>query len=416
MKSICRIIRELFYGPDEVTPKPLTPESPPVETFCRSNRYTQWLDGMVADIKATKATLIEIKCFDDDARYRAVYTRAGFDENVAGHARFYNTLTLEQVSVAEIFRKGVEHGTYLSADAVEVDDRADFERSGKRPDDPREHDCIARFANKVVYRPRSKSYNLSHMYHYARGHHPDGGYSDLGVRWATRWELAKEWNEGKLVYLGMRDDKYLCIDTKSIDRLFWEKETSEAYITFFLVSPSTGVKESEFTVPVFAAKPFLLKVKALEFFCPGKLEIGLLFDPVRVRKLGPDEEHGQEAYVALKPGSNKDTYTRVRYRVEIDSELLLGNTICKLTTLYKAVDARLRLEGAHDNGKLYVDNFHYMRLDGTEHTADPSGFASIGAEPYYDRRERVYRNRDIVLHYTGPFIITNQDFPIEPIY
>lgn len=76
-----------------------------------------------------------------------------------------------------------------------------------------------------------------------------------------------------------------------------------------------------------------------------------------------------------------------------------------------------------DDGKLYVDNFHYMRKNGTEHTGDPAGFSTIGAEPYYRGHERVYRSQlpddplmTGIYSYSGPYIITNQIWPEQPIY
>uniref|UniRef100_A0AB39CD38 Terminase large subunit n=1 Tax=Pseudomonas phage RVTF4 TaxID=3236931 RepID=A0AB39CD38_9VIRU len=428
MKAICRAIREFFYGPTDVTPPAPSPDNPPVETFCRTNRFAEWLESMEKDVKAIHAQLVQVKCYDDPVLYRCVIGN-GFDEDRIGHSIWFNCDTMKPISVGELFRKGIESGEYGSWEKQRIDDRAPYEklRHDREKPDPREHVCIPRFTNNVQYELRSGYENYLH--HFYRDH-PRAAESEcwsaLGVQWFKRWDLAKDWNQYPAVVGGDWEDGILVLEKiDDVTTLFSDLEVTGASIGFRVLDRETGKVQSTFRVPKYVARVWFRKnVKTLEFWNTTTKAIQPLFDPIRVRALANDEEHGTEAYVALVPGKHKDTFTRTRFRVEVDSELLHAGTICKLTTLYKNVAKRLLLEGAAYDGKLYVDNFHYMRNDGTEHSPDPAGFSTIGAEPYYDRRERVHRSKFKhareghlqEVESSGPFLITNQDFPEEPIY
>lgn len=408
---------EALFGPKtNVTPPPIA-EAPVVESFCRSNRYTEWLDGMLRDMRAIKADRVTIRCYGDDVKYRASLGN-GFHEDRPDHSVFYNSETLETISVAELFRKGVESGLYSTEGVVTVDSRERYERQRDPEKDPRTHRCIDRFVNKVEYKEHDR-YHHDYMHRLHRDYARQNGseWNRLGKEWAPRYKLAEPWNKGRMVVVRDTEHSFICVDQKEISSLFNHDTAGKITLHSYLKACIADV--SIRTIPLWIARDWLDVNKVLKFLDPLTGEKHDLFDPIRVRKLEPDEEYGTEAYVALVLAKNADTYTRTRYRVEVDSELLMGGTICNMVTLYKGVSKRLVLGGADPNGKLYVDNFHYIRNDGTEHTPDPAGFSTIGAEPFYDRRVRVYREKNDGMSHTpmhGPFLVTNQDFPEAPIY
>lgn len=161
--SFCTWFSELFWGkPEPVTPA--APEEKPKETFCRSNRYQDWLKAMGRDIENTKADLIEIKCYGSDVKYRG--TINGHIE-LERNMYLYNCDTLEQVTLSAIYDLGIESGAYYSTQPIEWGDRfSDLSREKKDEQDPAAFEIIPRFLNKCNYIKRRSVYehHFQHLY------------------------------------------------------------------------------------------------------------------------------------------------------------------------------------------------------------------------------------------------------------
>ncbi|WDS62156.1 hypothetical protein [Pseudomonas phage D6] len=421
--SVCTWFSELFCG-KKVPVTPAAPEEKPPETFCRTNRYQEWLDALGKDVKGTGADLIEIRCYGSDVIYRGRVGN-GFHEDTPGHTVFYNCGTLEPMSIAEIYRLGVESGSYASSEPVEVDDREAYERMSKsKLPAQNDYEVMPRFKNNVKYALRST--RLFHPYRQAWESHKCTAYTPLGMKWARKAELATPWNKHKRIIIGETDYCYIMVNYEYAYCVFEEHDGTANGIMVHWVNKENPTLIRQERYPTWILRPMFESVEELYLYDFTTASVGVLFDPIRVRLLEKDEELGMEGYVALNSGRNKDTYTRARYRIEVDSELLYADTLFNMHTLYKQVTHRLRLENVSDDGRLYVDNFHFMRKDGTEHTADPAGFSSIGAEPFFPGYERVFRSKPNLPHgvepiasiytYSGPYIITNQLWAEAPIY
>jgi hypothetical protein len=421
--SFCDWVSSKLFGKTvEVTPA--APEEKPPETFCRSNRYNDWLTALNKDIKHTQATRIEIKCYNNDTIYRGVCS-IGYGADIVDAMEKSITLfdcnTLLPVSLSDIYEQGVECGKYLHTTSVYHGDEEDYRhRDPERHEiDPQTYQVMPRFTNQVHYKKRPSHHHLMHRHYKNTDAYIDNtifpGVSQLLVR----FKVAEEWNKTKLIVLGKLDngslvltpfDSYDKIEYKSLSRsvsiMLYNEATDEA------VLPHTDML-------LWVMEEMMKKAGTFELYCGDDKKIVTLFDPIRVIRLKDDEDVGSEAYVALVEGKMKDTFTRQRFRIEVDSEVLYKGMIVNLGKLYQAASNRLALERCEMNGRLYVDNIRYLLKDGSEHSSSPAGFSDIGAEPFLPKWERVYFTRaprsdhDVP---SGPFIITNELYPEAPTY
>jgi len=416
--SICSFVSELFWGKKE----PVTPAAPakkPPETFCRTNRYQEWLDAMSKDIKNTKADLVEIHCFDDPARYRGLIQG---ENNLEHNMHLFNCDTLEQVTLSDIYEKGISSGAYYSTSLIEWGSKyshlelTSLERNSTEEKDPATFEVIPRFENKCTYRKRRGRHD-----YYPYRALPDSSdswmYKGLRDTYA-RWELANRWNLEKYIVIGELSPTRLLLVSFE-DRGQIKNRTFNMNVRYYVYDTEEKKIIGEAGQHVWVMLPLIDRYKKFRLFDVALGDYVELFDPIRVSKLAADEDQGQEAYVALLEGKLANTFTRQRYRVEVDSEMLYRDVIVDLTTLYAAVAERLKLEGCELDGRLFVDNIRYKRLDGSEHSPNTAGFATIGAEPYLPKWERTTRDRcqhTHVWYYSGPYIITNELYPVEPTY
>jgi hypothetical protein len=420
MMSICSWLSD-FFSSNPVPVTPAAPEEKPPETFCRSNRYNDWLLALNKDINGTQADRLEIKCYNNDSLYRGTCSPSkgpnlidGMEKNIT----LWNCDTLIPVSLSDIYEQGVEWGRYYGTDTIHYGDHESYRHRAAIPEvDPTQYEVMPRFENRVNYLARAR--RVSAMYHSYSTHYeaPAPIFPALSET-LQHWKVAEEWNKDKLIALGeLADGTVILTEYASYMKLDYVSLSRQIPVMLYNRNPDEEPVRHN-SMLSWVLEPLMRKAGGFRLFGIEEKDYVDLFDPIRIIRLEDDQDVGTEAYVALVEGKLKDTFTRQRFRIEVDSETLYTGMIVNLGKLYKAASDRLKLERCEMHGRLYVDNIRYMLKDGSEHSSSPSGFSAIGAEPFLPKWERVYRNEGHQgnVSYSGPYIITNELYPEAPIY
>lgn len=392
--GICAAIKEFFYGKDDVAAKPV--EKPQVvEQFCRSNRIAEFTARLTEDILSTGADYFRIKVKDDPTEYRGYLSD--------GKIFVHNCDTLELLEdFQELYLLGIESGSYHSLHAVKDERR--YHTKSDRPM-KREWECMPRFKNEVVY------YN-SHYEHasIARDFHNKPS-PKLEVAWEEYRRLIKKYNPGVRFQVLNFQGKNWCVEYDNLER--W---TSEYYATqtLYNVTDPTEVMK----IPSFVAKYFIGKHKQEPVAIDRDNKFTVLYDPIRIMQLSHGEDEGIEGYVALRKEAYKGTFTRLRFRIEVDTEELFAGKIVNLQPLFEDIATRVEWMRIPSDGRFYLDNIVCNRKDGTTHTLDNSGFRDIGAEVYWKTRPRL--KIELLsggkIYESGFWMFTQNEFPEEPTY
>ncbi|MCY1447718.1 hypothetical protein D9M71_643490 [compost metagenome] len=97
---------------------------------------------------------------------------------------------------------------------------------------------------------------------------------------------------------------------------------------------------------------------------------------------------------------------------------MFANKIVDVDALLESIHRRMEFQGIKTEGKLFIDNIRYKRLDGTTHTPDAGGFLTIGAEAYRAGKKNAGPSEYVhgQVYREGALIVSHVDFPKEPIY
>lgn len=382
--SFCTWFTELFWGKNEPATIAGSEEiKPEPETFCRSNRRDIWAQRILTDMEATGADLLVISALGNEERYRGI--RRG------GKVVMWDILTLEEVPLASLWSSHyVPHGSYHSTNDVQDG----ISRYTNNKNIQRMHDVVAGFANKVTY---------------CRSPHD-----------SRQWRLYQ-------IPLGI-DMQYLAMVEEFNTDKRYRITTGPGGVTVYRTVPSL-VKQTvggsanaiyHYTTEdgkIRELPNWVMWVHKTAQLIDTAGNNAVLEDPIKVTKLEDGEDIGSEAYIYLVEGS-ANTYTRNRYRIEVESERLFSNKIVDVDALLGSIATRLCFMHLKDSGKLFIDNIRYLRLDGTTHTADAGGFLSIGAEAFRKGKKQagVLKGSHGNTYPTGPLIVSHVDYPTEPIY
>lgn len=384
--SFCTWFVELFYGKKEVGTIAGTEELKPApETFCRSNRRDEWVKRIGTDMHATGADLLSISTPGNEDRYRGVIQHGEF--------AIWDTVTLEEVELATLWSNGQARGYYRSS--REVEDYRDRHNSQRKM--MKDHEVVAGFTNQVSY--------------------CRGMYGSINIGLSRHLHDLMGINLGHLQMV-------MAFNTDKRYRLYTLPDGTSLYRTVEQVAKNGAIPGStklcEFSTETGETRSYygwiLHNLKTAQLVDADGND-AVLEDPIRFIPLADGEDVGHEAYIYLVEGV-ANTYTRDRYRIEVDSERIYSNKIVAVDALLEAIWHRMGWLHIPDKGKIFIDNIRYMRLDGTVHTADVGGFLSIGAEAFRAGRKRAGLHHGSHGHSydTGPLIMTHVDFPQEPIY
>lgn len=390
--GVCAAIKKFFYGEDDVAAKPV--EKPKVvEQFCRSNRIAEFAARLIEDIRQTGAEYFCIKVKDDLTEYRGSV--------IDGKIIMHNCDTLELLEdFQELYVLGIESGSYHSISAVHDDRR--YHTKADRPM-KREWECMPRFKNEVDY--------YDTHYEHASIARVHLGKPKQEVAWWDYSRLIKKYNPGVRFHVLSFQGKDWCVAYDDLER--WTSTYPNSQ-TLYNVADSTEVLK----IPQFVARYFVNKYRQEPVPINRDNKPVVLYDPIRVLALPAGEEEGIEGYVALRKEEYKGTFTRLRFRVEVDTEELFAGKIVNLQPLFEDIATRVEWMCVPNDGRFYLDNIVCIRKDGTTHTLDNSGFRDIGAEVFWNDRTRLKSEllSGGVFREHGFWMITQNEFPKEPTY
>lgn len=385
--SLCTWLSELFCGKKEGPLAGSEELKPVAESFCRSTRRNEWVARITKDMKAIGADLIQIGLEDNESRFRGVLE---YKDSLS----MWDTTTLTEVTLEDIYNLGGRTGFYTST--IVVQDRAACDMNGMKAksDIP----VLQGFVNQVPYSG------------YCHTEEPNRQLSDVYAIFNTDYlGLVADFNATKQFLILTTDDgtKFYRKLSNIIKFGYGGCRTAYQYHT---QDGKNVVLPNWVAAPLF--RKDVLPTLVDENFIPCVMD-----DPIKIIELADDEDIGNEAYIYLVP-SGRDTYTRRRFRVEVESERLFANKIVAIDPMLVTIGKRLSYYHFKANGKLFIDNIRYLRLDGTVHSADVGGFMTINAEPF---RKGITHASDPYTsmrpyHSTGPLIVSHVVFPTEPIY
>jgi hypothetical protein len=386
--ALCTWFTDFICGKKENAPiagkEELKPEK---ETFCRSTRRNEWVERIPKDMRAIRANLIQIRLDDNRNRFRGMMT-------CSNTLKMWDTTTLTEITLEEIYDLGGRTGYYTASHIVE--------------------DRRARDLNAKILKDIAVGKGFVNNIQYSDWTHGDTQNTSLGEIHARfdydPLRIIADFNQTKqfLVAITVDGRKLYRKLTDVVAQGFWGDATK--HYTYHTPTGESYFLPNWVMVPRFHShgRPVMVDKDFVE--CE-------VYDPIRITKLADGEDIGSEAYIYLTPGE-LNTYTRARYRIEVESERLFANKIVAIDPLLVSIAQRITNQGIKDKGKLFIDNIRYLRLDGSVHTADVGGFLTINAEPFRKGASHAIVKHDGHYHSnsTGPLIVSHVVFPTEPIY
>jgi hypothetical protein len=384
--SLCTWFVELLYGKKEVgTIAGAEEVKPEAEMFCRSNRRDTWTKRIYSDMIATGADLVCISTPGNLHRYRGVL----FNHKL----KVWDVVTLAEVELGTLWSNGGARGCYKSSREID-DHRSRYEPHKKMM---KEYEIVGGFINEVTYcKGMYGNHHTGFSKHY---------YLSIGIN-VDHLRMVEEFNT---------DKRYRVATLPNGTQLFRtvpqmvQQNIATSATSLFTYTTQTG---ESITIPNWV----MGTIKQVQLVDADGNDT-VLADPIKITKLDDGEDVGKEAYIYLVEGT-ANTYTRARYRIEVESERIFGGKIVDVDALLESIFHRMCFQQIDHKGKLFIDHIQYLCLDGTTHTADVGGFLSIGAEAYRAGRTQagVHHGSHGHTYLQGPLIVTHVAFPEEPIY
>lgn len=390
-------LRELLWGkagttsvvPVEVSPTKQREENP----------YWRWLATLTEDVKCTGASYAIFTTYDGHAGdtflvqfHRGVFT--------AG----WSLRTLDSYGLEDIYNRKVVRGSLHCSYGIKA---SDMRGPGAHP--KKDHIVVTpNLHNAVVYITNYSHHDMVTLPGYK-------GIKEITTAYAQIAPYA-DWNDDKLFHL-VTDER----GQKWYASLWGIQQLVEGgdwtWVELRLCPGPSYDPDRKVQVPL---GPLLTggHFKLGDLSAIDRLHQPTeLTRPIRIKRLEIEKPDGTEAFVHLRPGKMDGTYTRELYSVEVDSEKLYGGKIVNLDKFFMLAWhlAEVKYGLRNNHTKFYIDNIQYLRLDGTYHTSDVAGFATIGAKPYTkvsnEELMQLLTSTHPMNHATSPRFITNTKFP-----